>query len=163
MVEIKECFVENIGVNELVSIGALAIAFLALFVSPLVNARISKRQVIAPMRQAWINALRDKIAEFVSIVAIDRFHISPTESESKTNGSVAHKEDLLRYERLVLLYSSIELHINANEKDHQNLVALLSEIVRNYHDNIDTRHLVEQLSTLTQKILSDEWKATKKT
>jgi len=150
-------------VKDLISIGALSIAFLALFIAPLVNARISKRQVIAPMRQAWINALRDKVAEFISIVSISRFHICPSDSYSAERKDKANSEDIQRYERLKLLTASIQLHINSTESEHQQLITLLTSIVSDYHDDKDTHENVDDLILLTQKILSDEWKVTKKT
>jgi len=150
-------------VKDIISIGALSVAFLALFIAPIVNARISKRQVIAPMRQAWINALRDKIAEVISIASINRKHITPMESDTQERKLEAHKEDQQRYERLKLLTSSVELHINATEPDHQELVKQLISIVNDYHDNNCTNEQLKILIKLTQKILSDEWKVTKKT
>ena len=149
--------------KDIISIGALSVAFLALFIAPLVNARNSKRQVIAPMRQVWINALRDKVAEVVSIVSINRLHITPMESDSEERKLEAHKEDQQRYERLMLLTSSVELHINATESDHQDLVKQLISIVKGYHDNEDINKQLKVMIKLTQKILSDEWKVTKKT
>ena len=150
-------------VKDIISIGALGVAFLALFIAPFVNARISKRQVIAPMRQAWINALRDKVAEFVSIISINRLHICPSESDSPERKIEAHKEDQQRYERLKFLVASVELHINSSETDHTKLVEQLSSIVNDYHDNEDSSAKLKILVKLTQKILSDEWKVTKKT
>ncbi|EHT4943367.1 hypothetical protein KX909_004238 [Vibrio vulnificus] len=149
--------------NEVVSVGALGIAFLALFVAPIVNARISKRQVIAPMRQAWINSIRDKLAEILSIVSVDRFNICPSVDASHEIKDRCHSEDRLRYERLMFLVSSIELHINARESDHQCLVKLLKEIAQRYHDDREVISEVDQLTKLSQKILSDEWKVTKRT
>ncbi|WP_229620706.1 hypothetical protein [Vibrio parahaemolyticus] len=151
------------GLSDIVSVGALGVAFLALFIAPIVNARISRRQVIAPMRQAWINSLRDKLAEILSIVSVARFDIVSSIDASTETRDRSLNEDRLRYERLVFLVASIELHINSRESDHQSLVALLKEISQGYHDNNDVEPRVAELVELSQKILSDEWKATKKT
>jgi len=160
---LDKCIMWGMEAKDAISIGALGVAFLALFIAPLVNARISKRQVIAPMRQAWINALRDKIAEFVSIVSINRWHVCPSDSDSPERKNEANNEDKQRYERLKLLTASVQLHINSSEPDHQQLIDLLITIVSDYHDNEDVSKRLENLIVLTQKILSDEWKVTKKT
>ncbi|MCG9714849.1 hypothetical protein L1D40_19610 [Shewanella insulae] len=121
--------------KEIIALGSLSIAFLALFIAPFVNARNSKRQVIAPMRQAWINALRDKVSEFVSIASICRLHVCPSDSASESIKKESHKEDRDRYGRLKLLVTSVELHINPSEEDHQKLVKQMRGIVEDYHDN----------------------------
>lgn len=59
------------------SILSLIVAILAVFIGPIISLRIARRQVcssleiankqvIAPMRQAWINNLRDLISELTS-------------------------------------------------------------------------------------------------
>jgi len=58
-------------VKDYISLGSLLIALVAIFLGPMINFKISNRQVIAPMRQAWINSLRDNIAEFISTVIRD--------------------------------------------------------------------------------------------
>jgi uncharacterized Tic20 family protein len=63
--------------KEIIPILSLITAILAVFVGPLISWRITKRQIasslkaankqiVAPMRQAWINSLRDMIAEISS-------------------------------------------------------------------------------------------------
>lgn len=155
--------VSKIAVNDLVAVGSLGVAFLALFVAPIVNARISRRQVIAPMRQVWINTLRDRISEFISLVSIGRLHICPSNEEEDAAKREAHREDRSRYERLKLIAAGVELHINPKEKDHRELVDRINEIVEAYHDNHDTRDQVKALVKLSQKILKEEWEVTKKT
>jgi uncharacterized protein YneF (UPF0154 family) len=64
-------------VTLLIPILSLAVAALAVFVGPFITLRISRRQfelsrriadkqIVAPMRQAWINNLREKVAELSS-------------------------------------------------------------------------------------------------
>ena len=56
---------------------SLVVAALAVFVGPWISARATNRQVrasliaankqiVAPMRQAWINSLREKVADVLS-------------------------------------------------------------------------------------------------
>lgn len=153
----------GLEVNEIIALGSLGIAFLALFIAPLVNARNSKRQVIAPMRQAWINALRDKISEFISIASISRLHVCANDSASEEIKKESQKEDRERYARLKLLIASVELHINPSEENHKNLVKQMRDIIKGYHDNKDIRDRVNSLLKLGQKVLKEEWEVTKKT
>ena len=63
--------------KELIPILSLVVAILAVLVGPIISWKIAKRhvasslkiankQIVAPMRQAWINSLRDLIAEISS-------------------------------------------------------------------------------------------------
>src|SRR6201998_3579529 len=63
--------------NALIPVLSLVIALLAVFVGPLVTLRIGRKQIeisrriankqiVAPMRQAWINTFREKLAELTS-------------------------------------------------------------------------------------------------
>ena len=77
---------------------SLAIALLAVFFGPLISTNIAKRQiessekialkqVVAPMRQAWINGLRDKVsrlcadAEFCCYSRVSKSDVSPEYKE----------------------------------------------------------------------------------
>lgn len=162
MTKVDDIFL-GMEVNDLVAIGSLGVAFAALFIAPLINARNSKRQVLAPMRQVWINTLRDKISELISIVSISRLHICPNEAQDEDLKIEAHKEDRIRYEKLKLIASNIELHINPSEAEHRDLVSKIHTIVAAYHNNQDLKNEIKILVTLGQKILKAEWEVTKKT
>ena len=58
-------------------LGSLVVAALAVFIGPWIAARATERQIragllaankqiVAPMRQAWINSLREKVAHVLS-------------------------------------------------------------------------------------------------
>src|ERR1035437_5167435 len=71
------------GVEKLiVSVLSLVVAALAVFVGPIISLYIGRRQVAstlevankqitAPMRQAWINSLRDLLAELTRIGIVE--------------------------------------------------------------------------------------------
>lgn len=153
----------GLEVKEIIALGSLGVAFLALFIAPLVNARNSKRQVLAPMRQAWINALRDKVSEFVSIATIGRQHVCPSSTAPEEVKQQAHKDDRERYARLKLLVASVELHINPMEQEHRSLVKQMRDIVEGYHDNKDLAEILNALLKTCQSVLKHEWEVTKKT
>lgn len=127
-----------------------AIAFLAVFVGPLLTWKMTKRQleqaseleerkrtdalyaeierrkiehqlankqIVAPMRQAWINKLRDDIAAFFPAA----FRVT---SQAHPDRFGAHMAEMLR------LYARIELSLNLGEEDHRHLFELLSMLTQ---------------------------------
>ncbi|MGX2954425.1 hypothetical protein ACWAU3_17675 [Shewanella sp. JL219SE-S6] len=161
--ETEKIILWGLEAKDIISIGALGVAFLALFIAPIANARISKRQIIAPMRQAWINSLRDKISEILAIVSISRLNYCPSSHWNDERKEKANKRDLENYERLMLLKASVSLHINASESDHTDLIELISIVVNQYHDSTVSDENKTKLLDLSRKVLKDEWEATKKT
>ena len=75
----------------------------------------ANKQIIAPMRQAWINKLRDLVAELISLS--QRYYAV---DDSFTNEG---------YQRLVLLEAKIKLMLNPQEPPHQKLEKAIREIV----------------------------------
>ncbi len=157
-----ENLLQEIKVSDLVTIGSLIIAFLALFIAPFVNARNSKRQVIAPMRQAWINTLRDKISEFMAIISINRIAYCPSTHWKDERKERAEKLDLENYKNLQHLLASIKLHINPEEPLHVQLIQLLEDATKDYHDSFVSDEKHEKIIELSQVILKKEWVVTKK-
>ena len=52
------------------SIVAAVTALVAVAVAPFVTIRASKTQMLGPMRQAWINSLRDTVAEYIARIDV---------------------------------------------------------------------------------------------
>jgi len=113
--------------DKVIPILSLAIAALAVFIGPMISLRIAKRQVksslevankqiTAPMRQAWINNLRDLLAELTS---------------SALHYFVAGFEDRKdeEYQRLTFLEEKVRLMLNAKEEDHKQLEQLIRRMV----------------------------------
>src|SRR4029077_2398278 len=107
---------------------SLIIAVLAVFFWPLISLRIAKRQIessasvankqiTAPMRQAWINGLRDLVAELTSS-ALHYF---------KAGHDFKGYEN---FQRLTFLESKIQLMLNPNEEDHQKLEWMIQEMMK---------------------------------
>lgn len=118
---------------------SLVVAALAVFISPLVSFFISRRQVknslelnqrqtdsslavankqiVAPMRQKWINDLRDLIAELAS----DSLHYFRAGHDF---------EGYKNFQRLTFLESKIQLMLNPNEEDHQKLEWMIAEMLK---------------------------------
>ena len=102
----------------LIPVLSLVVAALAVFFGPMLSLHVARRQVTsslevankqitAPMRQAWINSLRDLLAELTSvgIVAVP---------EDQTHAAT-------RLDRMTHLQYKILLMLNPKEQDHLKL------------------------------------------
>lgn len=149
---------------------SLVVAGLAVFVGPIISWSIAKRQInaasllarhqirssleasnkqiIAPMRQAWINNLRDVLSEIIS----SALHYYVTGFEDRTE-----KE----YQRVTLLESKVRLMLNANENDHQRLEVLIQKMIAAIQHEGGKKDEFPDLHTevvaLSRTILKREW------
>lgn len=124
--------------DNMIPIASLIVAGLAVFVGPVISWHIAKRQIratcelaeaqirsaleasnkqiIAPMRQTWINNLRDLLAELSSSAL--HYYVAGYEERRDEE-----------YQRVTFLQAKITLMLNANEPDHQRLELLLQHMV----------------------------------
>lgn len=111
----------------------------------------TNKQIIAPMRQAWINKLRELLAEFTS--SAEHYYVAGYEDRTD-------KE----YQRVTLLQAQIRLMLNPNEEDHQDLERLMqrmvTEIEKEKSDEFPV--LLIEVIDLSRKILKREWDRVKK-
>ena len=156
--------------SNLIQILTLVVAILAVFIGPMVtlyigkkqnevanktvelSRRIASKQIMAPMRQAWINDLRDKISELSS----SGLHYWTAGYEDRSEAE---------YQRVGLLESEVYFRINPQEKDHQELMSAIRGMVQALqtgHDDAD-RFIVSynQLNAIAQKIFKTEWNRVK--
>ena len=150
------------------SILSLIVAALAVTVTPLVSWLTTKRQIstsfalardqthtslatankkiTAPMRQEWINKLRELLAELISSAQ----HYYVTGFEDRTDEE---------YQRVTLLQAHIRLMLNSNEEDHQRLEKLMWTMVTSLERaKIDEfPGLLIEVIDLSRKILKREW------
>ena len=142
----------------------LIVAVLAVVVGPCValliaryqicaSLKVADKQVIAPLRQAWIDKLRELLAELTANTV-----------HGRVAGGVGHRtnEDNTR---LFLLLGHIQLMLNPNEADHQRLEDLIRRIVgetkdeQGSHDKLSA--LQNELIALSRDILKREWNRVK--
>jgi hypothetical protein len=133
---------------------SLVIAGLAVFVGPIISARIAKRQIVAPLRQEWTNSLRKLIAEICSRGA-DYRHIgaeSPLDNELRT---------------IFALSIEIELFLDPADKSHkkllgeiQNMVMLLKGTLPD--DDSKFWKARNNVMVLTRSIFVSEWESQQK-
>jgi hypothetical protein len=143
--------------EKLIPILSLVVAGLAVFVGPMISLHIARRQVAsslevankqitAPMRQAWINSLRDLLAELTSIGVV-------AVSEDRTLAAT-------RLDRMTHLQYRVLLMLNPREEDHQKLEKLIKEMVGMAHAFSEESHLATtQRDVVDQSrlVLKREW------
>lgn len=151
-------------IKQLAPVLSLVVAGLAVFVGPFVSWRVAQRhsdtslrvankQVIAPMRQAWINSLRDLVSDLLGKCA----HYWASGYEDREDSEYRHITELVH---------RLELHINPREDDHAELVrnartmeGALGEGSLESDDRFWNAH--RELRRLAQEILKREWDRTK--
>ena len=149
--------------NELTPILSLIVAALAVFVGPIISYVVAKRQIasllaashkqiISPMRQAWINSLRDQLAELTSS-ALHYYRAGFEEREDS------------EYRHLTLLEHRIHLMLNPKEDDHTDLEKLIRKMVssleRGKEGDEDFRTSHTDIMALSRRILKREWNVVK--
>ena len=136
-------------------------ALCAIVLGPLVALWAARRQsraaVLSANRQAWINSLRDAVAEFISLVA----YLSLDQEKSTL---------MARVERMMFIEAKVRLMLNPRESDHQQLIAAMHRLRQAAGDTINSTDPAHQaaLATATativptvQTILKREWERVK--
>lgn len=163
--------------SETIPILSLIVALLAVFVGPLItlrlgrkqaglsakqlelSRRIASKQIVAPMRQAWINNLRDKVAELTSGVV----HCYNRDWRRPLRPPDEWKDE--ERKRLTLLEHEIQLLINPTEADHKELVETIRIMMAALDKGLDgTGHLFaaqEKVTAIGQRIFKAEWNRVK--
>ena len=143
---------------------SLIVAAIAVFFGPWISLRIAKRQmassaevankqITAPMRQAWINNLRDLIAE----LAGDALHYFTAGHDFK---------GYQNFQRLTFLESKIQLMLNPNEPDHQRLEWMIREMMEGLQagDEQGRQKFIAthpEVTKLSREVLKREWNRVK--
>jgi hypothetical protein len=149
--------------DKLIPVLSLVVAALAVFVGPFISLRIARRQVLsslevankqitAPMRQAWINSLRDLLAELTS----SALHYFVAGFENRTDEE---------YQRLTHLEQKVQFMLNPKEGDHEKLEELIRQMIAAINkgkegdsDFMASHHAVVKL---TREVLKREWNVVK--
>jgi hypothetical protein len=162
------------GNNMTLPILSLIVAALAVFVGPIISwviakrhasiseknvmlqvqasSRIANKQLVSPMRLAWINSLRDLIAELAGKCA----HYWAAGFEDREDQD---------YQRITELEYRLALFINPKEDDHKNLLEQVRLMVaflghgKEADENFWKAH--KGVIELSQQILKREWNRVK--
>lgn len=121
-----------------------------------VAARQSRATVVSASRQRWIDALREDIAEFLSVEAAFRslrssggFHVSGQDAIKAEARALQQKRRLVR--------KRVELRLNPTEEDHESLLRSMDEYTHSGED-----HKEEDVPVKTKEILKLEWERVKR-
>jgi hypothetical protein len=144
--------------------GALAVAFLALFVGPLIQLRIAKAQIRATVlsanRQKWIDALRAQVAAFMALTV--ETNLKATAERGKPTYYDALKPDLAK---LRAIEFNIVLALNPTEADHQQLADSLNEVVKWFIGGVSQerklKDFIDTIRDLSRTIFKREWERVK--
>ena len=148
----------DLETKDIISILAMLISLLAVIIGPIVTFKIAKRQIISPIRQKWIDELRELMSEYLSecyrllIVGED--------------GILAKEEtDEVILKKMLHLEQKINLILNPNETKHIELKELIKSITEEiYHGANNLSDIGERLNEtikVSQEILKTEWKRVK--
>jgi hypothetical protein len=144
----------------LAMVSAITALFAVIF-GPLISIYITNKQinstVLSANRQAWINCLRNELAELVTIVR----HVPPAYAAN----SITTPEAISKHGELTEKIELVKLLINPNEPDHQELVRLISSAGVQVKDAINQKqgkapemeHTAERIVSQSQIILKREW------
>lgn len=139
------------------SLVAAATALVAVVVSPLLAARTSKQQMIGPMRQVWINDLRDNLSQYSAHLSINRWYGAPDFQDPEPERERKELEDLGRIKEAIRLREKLFLLLNAREDDHIELAAIVQAAFDTYQAGDDTSEVLVWLRKFGQYVLKTEW------
>jgi len=106
---------------------------------------VANKQITAPMRQAWINSLRDTLAELVSTA----HHYYVAGFEDRTDAE---------YQRITLLQYKVKLMLNPLENEHQNFEKLVDQMVEAIGERGQRFEAVHrEVIALSRSIFKREW------
>jgi len=162
---------------DLTTIAAILTALAAVLIAPLVTYFTTQRQIRANLettreqiranlvsanRQAWIDKLRDDLAELFELLTWQFLQRPGTYS-----GEEGHRYEAEKRSRIRLLRNKIRLRLNPNETDSQALLELLSKLENaalqgSHADNSDFDDLMEKAVAKGQSILKTEWTRVKR-
>jgi hypothetical protein len=149
-------------------------AFFVAFASFLVTL-ISKEQKTSEFRQAWIDALREDLSQYVSLnLEIVNYYVNSkkdqpnhSEADQPNHLETFYKERIEELIEIEALRHRILLRLNMKEEKHIELANLIEKI-NNYgdHERRNEPKKIKELSSsiinLSQEILKTEWSRVKR-
>jgi hypothetical protein len=155
----------------LISLVSACTALVASIAGPFVTLFVAKRQfnanVLSANRQRWIEALRDQIAEVLSLmVAAAVIRNQSPESWDRGRGAIARDPKLIaKLERIVLVACKIRLLTNPTEPDHvelnETLEAAFKRLQSSVAEDDEMDRDILKITQLAQRILKREWQRVK--
>ena|ERR1700733_3695607 len=128
---------------------------------------LTEKQIFASVRstnrQAWINALRDDVAEFLSLAS--QSFLMLQKRRDRLSGLISDfEDDPERIARMAMLLARIALRLNPNKPDHSLLNTALDEL-NLYSNDLNVRTFLPRRANIIsacQNILKTEWERVKR-
>lgn len=138
-------------------------ALLAVVVGPWIAYKVAILQirstVISTNRQAWIDSLREDVAEFANIVCVIGYHGQMTSVED------GHAR-IARIERASYYYQKICLRLNPMESSHLEFSRLLESLtslaLKSDGAECQLAEAVAEVHSKAREILKNEWERVKR-
>jgi hypothetical protein len=143
---------EHITTQGLTAAAALAAAFLGPIAAIVVGRRQVRATVLSVNRQAWINALREDVAEVLEKRIEHSQLFRPHLAEGLICTDPTKADEIM--ERIRFLGYRIQLRLNPGETEHDGLVHLLKKAPA----PPSNPNLTAEIVAATQAILRKEWK-----
>lgn len=153
----------------LVSAGTALVASIA---GPFVTLAVARRQfnasVLSANRQKWIETLRERLAELISLLVTAMVVKASWQGEwNKGMGVLAANPQMReKLQRIVLLEWNIRLLINPTEPDHQQLFGAIETVLARIRDDESDEAAmqadIDAITKLAQSILKREWQRVKR-
>jgi hypothetical protein len=145
--------------SALAVLAAVMTALAATIITPIIPYFTARKQIRATLvsanRQAWINALRDELAELFELLTWRLLQRPGTLS-----GEEGYKYEAEKRSRIRFLINKIRLRLNPLEPDSQALLEYLSKLCSADESTFD--ELMERAVAKGQEILKTEWRRVKK-
>lgn len=140
--------------SDIVSFLAMLVSLAAVVIGPIVTFKIAKRQIISPIRQKWIDELREMLSEYLSecekLIVLGEDGLLNKEAT-----------DIEAYRRLLYLQQKLKLMLNPNEIKHIELLDLVESITEEIHhgtgDLMEFGGKLKGATVVAQSILKEEW------
>ena len=144
----------EIGACDFVPILSMCVSLAAVIVGPIASFKIAKRQIVSPIRQKWIDELREIISEYLS----ECEKLIVLAKDGLLNKEFTDKEKLTR---LLYLEQKLKLLLNPKEAKHIELLEVMNSLIEEIHHGVG--NLIEfggrlkGATELAQEILKEEW------
>ena len=158
--------------SALLSLISACTALVASIAGPFVTLAVAKRNfnatVISANRQKWIEALRDMLAELISLF-VAALVVKTKWKRRRAHDRWDHGRAALdaepalldKVQRMVHTQAKIRLLLNPNEADHQRLYQAIDTAGKRLQSEdaleSETEADIEAITTLAQAILKREW------
>jgi len=148
----------ELEVKDYITLLSVLVSLAAVVIGPFVTLKISKRQIVSPIRQKWIDELREVVSEYLS--ECEKLLVLGKDGMLNTE---AIDEQL--FTRLLYLEQKLKLMLNPQENDHNELLEIIQNLAHDIHHGQNDPTIfgdrMRDATKATQIILKQEWNRVK--